>query len=227
LYDDNTDLTTYTFADADIGIASDDRIVVVSIHSDGGANKNVTACTIGGNPATLINTTPTTPQVAAIAYLPVASGPTATIVVEFSGAALRCRIAIWTAKKTLTTPIDTANPVRVTAAQHTVNLDLPTNSAALVVQTLGTANRLSTWNMGVERFDDALESNCTAAAVEVAGTGNLGVNITSTHTSDPGAIVGVVWGEDETAGAINVLVGTPLIGKYLRPTGIGVTTTVS
>lgn len=101
-----TNLTNYTFSGVDIGVASDDRMVVVCAIT----NYARSSITIGGVSATFISG-----GNCSIAYLKVATGTTADIVVNTAGTNANCRIFVYTVQVLGEVPLDTAigygNPV--------------------------------------------------------------------------------------------------------------------
>jgi hypothetical protein len=185
------DLTTYTFSNNTLGTPTSDRLVVVALHRDGSSATQVNSCTIGGVSATVLNATGSAS--CALAWAVVPNGATGDIVVTFNNTSGRCFIGVWTITGyDSATPIDTAAVNAATATTHTVNLDLPEFGVGIVGVTLG-GSFTNSWNVGTERYDTNPESLCTASAVDVEGGAGLAQNITTTHTSDVGAIVGAVW----------------------------------
>lgn len=112
LVENTSNTPPWTFTAVDIGTAAANRVVVVGVVVyDAGANQ-ITSLTIGGNAATKAIDTSTagaigTARVAGIYYLVVASGATATIVVNASSSpAVSAAIAVWAIYPALSTPVD-------------------------------------------------------------------------------------------------------------------------
>jgi hypothetical protein len=92
----NSDLSSYTLTNSNIGTAEPDRIVVVGATSRSGvASQYATGVTIGGAAATLISRSTGNDDTSSIWALPVASGSTATIVVSFLNTQVRAGFTIW------------------------------------------------------------------------------------------------------------------------------------
>lgn len=176
-----SDLTTYTFAGADIGTADTARCVIVSALSrKAGAAHTLSSMTIGGVSATIIqnqNNTVTNSDTAALAAAIVPTGATGDIVVTWSTGVLRTQIGIWTAINTdnCTTPSDSDAS---TAADPSVTLTIPAGGVA-VGSGLSAAASSATWTGMTENFDTTLESfvTVTGASTSTPATGNLTVTI--------------------------------------------------
>lgn len=102
--EDTADLTTYNgvpFQGLDIGTAAANRYVILAVSGRiNSASQTVSGVTIGGNAATkIVESTKSGSGTnhASIWVLLVTSGTTATIVVTYSAAGVRCEVGIWAA----------------------------------------------------------------------------------------------------------------------------------
>lgn len=156
---------SYTFTNANIGVAAADRIVLVAITArDAGASAAaLTSCTIGGNAATVDSTTNAVNgrEAAAFAYLPVPAGTTATIVVNFNVTMDVCALHIYNINgQASNTPVGSAVDG---AGALSVSPGTQTNGCA-VCCVMGDTNTNYTWTNATEDYDTALGSLGVSAA---------------------------------------------------------------
>lgn len=156
---------SYTFTNANIGVAAADRIVLVAITARGASvgNYSVTSLTIGGNAATVDGTTNAVNgrEAATFAYLLVPAGTTATIVVNFSGTMDVCALHIYNINgQASNTPVGSAVDG---AGAPSVSPGTQTNGCA-VCCVMGDTNTNYTWTNATEDYDTALGSLGVSAA---------------------------------------------------------------
>ena len=156
---------SYTFTNANIGVAAADRIVLVAITArDAGAGvAAVTSCTIGGNAATVDSTTNAVNgrEAATFAYLLVPAGTTATIVVKFNTTMDVCALHIYNINgQASNTPVGSAVDG---AGALSVSPGTQTNGCA-VCCVMGYADTNYTWANATEDYDTALGSLGVSAA---------------------------------------------------------------
>ena len=156
---------SYTFTNANIGVAAADRIVLVGITARGASvgNYSFTSLTIGGNAATVDGTTNASngQEVSTFAYLLVPAGTTANIVVNFSGTMDVCALHIYNINgQASNTPVGSAVDG---AGALSVSPGTQTNGCA-VCCVMGDTNTNYTWANATEDYDTALGSLGVSAA---------------------------------------------------------------
>lgn len=161
----STNLSSYTFTNANIGPAAADRIVLVAItaRDTGASNATVTSCTIGGNAATVDSTTNAVNgrEVATFAYLLVPAGTTATIVVNFNTTMDVFALHVYNINgQASNTPVGSAVDG---AGALSVSPGTQTNGCA-VCCVMGDTNTNYTWTNATEDYDTALGSLGVSAA---------------------------------------------------------------
>lgn len=162
---DTTDASAYTFAGQSLGAAADDRYIVVSaVGRKAGAAFTLLSISIGGVAATIITqitNTITNSDAAALVIAKVPTGATGDIVVTWSTTILRCQINVWRL-----TGISSPTPSdfdQSTAADPSVNLDIPANGGAIGAGLTAAASS-ATWTGLTEDSDSTLESFVTQTA---------------------------------------------------------------
>ena len=181
---DDTDLTTYTFAAHSIGTAAYNRCVHVAIHGNGGANL-VTSVTVAGITAEINANALNGSSCAAIASAFVASGTTADIVVTFAGGQLGCRIGVWSSVGLIHTSAISATS---TADPATATLTTTANGFCIAATSKNSADTM-TWAGGVtERYDATSGENRMGSGADGATTA---AGITPTGDYATGAGIGV------------------------------------
>lgn len=201
--EDATDLTTYSFASAAIGVADATRRVVVVVHwGESASTRSLSSATIGGVAATIhAQTSGVTRGVAIISAL-VPTGTTATIALTFSGAMQRAAIGVYRAiNETSASPTATATDTTFTGAVLDVNVNVPVNGWVVAGTTdNGVAGRTHAW-VGVTKQYDTTSGE--AAGIIYSGGHDTGlaaatprtVNTTvSNATGISGAAVAMSWG---------------------------------
>jgi hypothetical protein len=161
---DAADASVYTFTNHAIGTATADRIVVVSIHKEGGT-PNSTSVTIGGNVAPQYAMGQGGTVLASLHGLVVAAGTTATIAVTLGAVASRCCIGVWAVYGANSTVFDAQGNNQADGTSITLDsVDLAANGAAIIVATH--PDPKSPWdiNIGTEDFDEAIDAGGSHAA---------------------------------------------------------------
>lgn len=156
---DASNATAYTFTGAAIGSAAADRVVVVGVGTRTNSAASISSVTIGGNGATLAgsqaNDASQGADIAALYYLAVPSGTTATIVVNCSASMVRCYIAVWAVYGSSGAPTHTATDTAFTAAAVNTTLSCNANGAIIgMAEGLTTTGPSSwTWSGITEQVD--------------------------------------------------------------------------
>lgn len=125
--------TTFTFTNHSIGVAAEDRFVIVcAAGADVTNSRQVSSCTIGGVAATLIARTANGPDIAVGMYgLVVPAGTTATITVTYNGSCSRSSVSVYTMTGwSSTTPVSTGN-ANSTTTSHSLSLYMPYGAKVL------------------------------------------------------------------------------------------------
>lgn len=203
------DASTYTFTDHAIGTAHANRVVVVGVvFFDAVDNNTIDTVTIGGSSATeAANTAPTgssqgDAQVCAIFYRAVAAGTTATIVVNSTGTATSCGIAVWAIYPASSTPIDADATSSNTSATSVTNtsLSIVTGGVACVIHNHNNSGTTTfATDIGetvVENVDEQLGDtgvNWAAGMVNCSTTSTMAVQAQWTG-SVTRSICTAVWG---------------------------------
>lgn len=157
---DNSNLTTYTFTNKNVGAAGTGRLIALAIQTRNTAintARSVTSATCNGNAMTAGPTigASSSPGYATIAwyYIVEASGTTATFVVTFNNGTQNCAIATYRLFPVSSTPVDTATATGTPSATMT-DLEVKTQGLALIMVDTG-------------RSSPALGSNYSWSGVDV------------------------------------------------------------
>jgi len=199
-YADINDLTTYTFAAADLGTATPSRLVVVGAMAFGGTSDTVVAsATINGVAATIVAganiSVVSGSVVAAVFYAAVPAGATGDIVVTFSGAKVRAAIGVWAVYGSSGAHTDADEFSSASATAFALSaLTVPTDGVGIVFA--GTANVATTgftWTNATERSDAVVELNnrYSGADTLVAGTATITGTVSAALA---GAVAGLAFG---------------------------------
>lgn len=193
-YQSSANSASYTFSSSSIGTADADRIVVVAVFgSVASADRTLSAVSIGGTNATLMATAyrnGTNDHTAALAALAVSSGTTATIVVNWSGAMVGCRIAIYTvliagatisvASSITGTGVNT-NSISVTLSSVPANAVI--FAAAITSETFSGSTFGGTAGIsGTTAINQVVETSVSGAAHHVNYQASAGTDVTITAT---------------------------------------------
>ena len=178
---DTVGATTYTFAGQNLGSAASDRYIVVAVMSrKAGASTSISSVTVGGVTATIVAQTSNTvsnTSVTGIAIAAVPTGVTGDVVVTFGAATARCAIGLYRADNLLSaTAHDTDNS---TAADPTVNLDIPSSGFAVATGVTGTGGTGTTWTGLTEDYDNTMPSTRYSGASQSFSASESGRAITA------------------------------------------------
>ncbi len=193
---DITNLTTYTYTAASVGIADFDRLIVVGASSaDAAANRTVASITINGLVANLHIAPAGDIHPVGVASLVVPFGTTADIGVTYSGACARSTISIWTITNyASSTPID-AQGIQSGGATSTLNRTFAGVDKCVGVFMASKGNTATcTWVNATERYDTAIETErASAADTKRVTTGNFIVTSNWSSASDGCGLCGALW----------------------------------
>jgi hypothetical protein len=183
--------STLTYTAEPIGTAASDRLVVVGISLRGGT---ASSATIGGSAAGLVASSAVSQQSAAIAYLVVTSGTTATIVVNCSASCLGL-IGVWAVYlgAASSTPSSSATNTNAGSSVSLTTVTIPTKGAGLFAfSSINDEN--TTWTNATEDYDTQLNTGTrhgSGAHTTTAGTPTVTAAGTASVAT---AIAGAAWG---------------------------------
>lgn len=184
--------TSYTFTSTSIGTASADRIVVVGIGSVAVSAGNVSSVTINGTNAT-INTQISSGETC-IASLPVASGGTATIAVNYTAGRGNCTMYVWTIKKAKSVASKSADSQSSTTSNPSITLDGQDGAVGCAVTFVNTAGTSSfTWSGLTENADQTAETRRVSAASGSLNASSNTVTATNSLTNADVKLSGASW----------------------------------
>jgi hypothetical protein len=196
-------LTTYTFTDAAIGVAAADRLVVVVAAStiDDEADRSITTCTIGGNPATSIANAHTAAVFSnnlAVFALPVPAGTTATIVVNHDGTAARCTIDVYAiyGLNSFTAFSSAQNSGTTSANTIATSIDIPHNGVVVAGASMFLPFTTSWSAAVVEDADATIETSAVISTASAAGGGFVSaqsITATMSGSNDRRVIAVATW----------------------------------
>ena len=189
-----SDLTTYTFSSADIGVASSDRYVIVAV-TGGPNNRTVSSLTVGGVSATLV-----VEQVSAAASYTVSmwianvtSGTTGDIVVTWSAGQTRTGIGWWTATGLSSGTANDSGGSTASPGTDTLNV-LEGGFAVAAIVNIETGTDTVTWTNLTEKYDELYESVNQSGASDATTAGTLVITATySSSGSNNNAFVAASW----------------------------------
>lgn len=180
--------STYTFSNHDVGQPSPYRWVLVGIQSGHSAARTISSVTIGGVAATQVgfNASADDTILTAFYIALVPAGTTATIVVVFSGSAVRCRVGVWTIIGLLSaTATDTASDDTDSSGVVSDTLDVQAGGCAFGLYSyLSTGTPTAAWAGLTEQFDGNLEASqygTSAFDNFVAAQSGMTVSVTITN----------------------------------------------
>lgn len=179
---DETDLTTYTFASMNFGVAAAGRYIIVEVIGWAGAARTVTSVTVGGVAATLVKTQANGNARMSMYVALVPTGTTGSVVVVFSGAMVRAGVALWRAIN--------INPVAEatggsTAAPMTADLAVSAGSVQVGCAWTFTNGATATWsgtNGMTEDFDTPFSGSSLSEFTGASRTSPAAVTVTATCT---------------------------------------------
>lgn len=193
---DGTDTASYSFAAADIGVASLDRHVLVGVNGRGAATRTFTGFTIAGITATAVGAQlDNSFNTSAFYIAPVPTGTTGTIAFTLDAAWVRAQIGVW-ALTGLGSMTSTDRQTDTTFTTNTVNVSMSCRAGGAIFALANHINDASmtgwgTWAGVAEDFDANVEAQGrgagahtdyataqTALAVSAVRTGGTGTTPT-------------------------------------------------
>jgi hypothetical protein len=157
-----TDLTTYTFDNGggnfDFGADDANRRITAAIAWRSTPAQTVSSLTIGGVGATAIVTGVTGLSAVAIYIANVPTGANGTVVITFSGTALRCGVGVYRMVNSTSTATATDTDVVTNSDPASLSVNVTAGGAAIAVAT-HTQGGTATWAGVTERYDAAIEGS--------------------------------------------------------------------
>jgi len=162
-----SDLTTYTFSAQNLGTEAVDRCIVVEMYGRrAAATVTTVTATVAGSNVTILRQLSveeaSSATVAAVGAVALPTGTSGDVVVTFSGAMVRARIAL----STLTGASDCTTASDSDESELTdpsVSLDVPANGSAVGACGYNTASGSATWVGLTETHDAVVESLFTVS----------------------------------------------------------------
>lgn len=193
---DSANLTTYTFASANVGTAAADRLTVVGVvGEDAAATFSISSVTVGGDATTSIGQSATTDTIvmAGMFRFDNASGTAEDIVVTFSEAVTGAAICVWAVYGlSSSTPTDSAVANNTSGGVLTLDNDVSADGIHLGVGIGLTSAMTVTW-AGLTVVEDIAHTDFkTTTAEQNPGSGSTPLAITldmSTSNDLAGAVV--------------------------------------
>lgn len=200
---DGTDLTTYTFNSADLGAAVAGRVVAVGVVGRSGSARTISSVTVAGSSAAAqatANNTGAGADVAAIYSIVDATNATASIVITWSGAMLRCGIIVWRITGTASAAAyATATDLTLSSFTLSANVNVPANGGAIGCGWFQGVNPTFTWTGLTEELELNVENTNNrgaGASLEYAAAQTpLTISVQDTSGTATGAALAVAsWG---------------------------------
>lgn len=200
--EDDTNQATYTFTSAAIGVADASRRVVVAVHwGQATNNRTLSSATIGGIAATIHSqSNPANLASVAIISALVPTGTTATIVINFSGSADRCKIGVFRAvNETSASPSDTQVDTSFTSNALSVSLTVPNDAWVVAASTNATGSGIThTWTGVTEQYDLAFQDAAGGTGTAGFSSGLSAQTLVVTDqlvggSSSLGGLIGIAW----------------------------------
>lgn len=196
LVDDISSQSSYTFNTTAIGGAG---LIVVAVQTEASASSRpLTSVTINGTTASIVQNINQGVCVGAIVQLVVASGSTADIVVNFSSAQVRCRIAVWRITNyNSSTAVTSSNSSAASGTGLTVTLNSLTASNVVIAgYTIGTQSLPVTWTNATERYDSNIggaNTGASGADTKTTSSGSLSITTSNSSSTQPIILVAAAW----------------------------------
>lgn len=192
--------STYTFISQPIGVATSDRVVIVSAWGRPSTGSPViNSVSIGGNVATQIIQAGTATETRnGIWALNVPAGTTANIVVNWSSNVVRTAIAIWymTGTNGVTTASATSSVISGSPTVSTT-INVPANGGLIATASeTGALSLTSTWSGISKDFDTNPGTNAFSGGHQNYNTTQTGLTVSDTFsgvTTSP-VLVTASWG---------------------------------
>jgi hypothetical protein len=172
---DAADGPSYTYSNQSIGAASDDRLVIVMIHAESGAN--VVSCNIGGSAATDLGGSVDNAETVWGFQQLITTGTTTDVEFTLAQTAFRSAVSMWTIKNYANATLYASNST-VTLVSNTLSctLDVPDPAVGIVIVTEGDPTNITFGSGIVEEYDENPETNSTFAGGRIlSNTGSMTV----------------------------------------------------
>jgi hypothetical protein len=186
-------LTTYTFTDHAIGGPG---LIVVGVSHES-STSDISSATIGGLSARIVAQAGGggVATGAAILSARITSGTTATIVVNFADAPVRCQVNVWRLQHVRSDTEHAVDTDAVTATTISTNVDVLQDGAAIGVMTGNDGTVAVTWAGVTENYDGNIGGgNTRASGGSLATTATeSGRVISATGTSNDRTLATASW----------------------------------
>jgi len=194
---DGSSGSSFTFTDVDIGGPG---LIAVNIHTEAAFSHVIDSVTIGGNTATInkqITAGSGNKALSAVASYRIASGTTATIVVNASSSCYRCQIAVHRIQNNESdTPIETQFDSDGAGTGLSMGFTAMQPKAFVIcAQTHQLHDVSATWTNADEEYDLNIEAgNTRALGAILLNSDGSNVTISTTNANAGGqTLVGVAW----------------------------------
>lgn len=185
---------SYTFNNVDLGLEDDDRVVAFGVCAEGGGT--IVSVTLDGTPMNLEGQTSGNGIHVLIAWLALAVGETATVVVTVTSAtASSCGIIPHRLLTKSPTPSDVANDPNSGSTHDLLGtLTVPENGAALLFSAVHIPGHTCTWTGAIETEDVQQSFRHTRSTAIIETAAEDSPDIQAAWTGGGGALVGAAWG---------------------------------
>jgi hypothetical protein len=151
-----SNLTSYTFSNADLGAAEAGRVIIATITANGGSAKTISSVTIGGVSASILVQASNGDWTGGIAAAVVPTGATGNIVAALSSTAAAASVGVYRAIGLASAAaLDTDS--NTDYSQLTLTSD-PSGFVIALCTNAGTGTTI-TWTGATEDFDTTVEDN--------------------------------------------------------------------
>lgn len=159
---DNVDRTIYTFSAENLGTASNDRYIAVSIAARAGGSRTLDSVTVNGQSATItvsniVNTDTTNYMASAIALALVPADASGDVVVTFSNTMTRCAIALHRIDDLLSATATDTDVDSTPAQDIALTIDVPANGF-VIATAFNRAVSTDAWSGVTENYGDTIEA---------------------------------------------------------------------
>lgn len=176
-----TSTTTFTFSSLAIGTAGSNRVIVVTIHSQGGSDTDKpTNVTVGGTGLSeIVSNEGSDSNFAVIWAGAVSTGTTGNVVVTWPASRDRCGVGVWAVYDSDTSAHDT---LVSSAVPGTGTIDCPDGGVIIGGYTISSsASRTFTWAGIDENYEHTMQWALTATGASKAfETAQTGLTVTCT-----------------------------------------------
>lgn len=176
--------TTYTFSHKPIENPASGRMIVVCGAITFSTARTISSVTIGGASATVIQNNGTTGG-SFLAYVALASGVVADVVVTASGACTSCAIGVYSTNPSSTTPVDSGSTTGTTATVTVADIEVKNGGFLIVAaRSADTATLTASYNGTDTLTKDTTESIGSASGERFSSLSALTTQ--GVTTNDPG-----------------------------------------